>query len=177
MAGCVAKGAVVGAGSGLAGGALGKLGGAAVSKVATKLAAKDVADATANDVTKTVSKVVDGAAETAGGVDIAAGKFAQTSYSETFSKGGLFGGRTIDSVAGDLSRGALSPKDVPIDVIARDGDTLILNTRSAQALTRAGIPRGSWNVIDRTGQAAYEGRLSGQLGRNGLDSTGYEFPP
>jgi filamentous hemagglutinin len=91
------------------------------------------------------------------GVDIGAGRFALTSYSETFSKGGTFGGRTINSVAGDLHSGALSPKDVPIDVIVRDGNTLILNTRSAQALTRAGISRGSWDVIDRTGQSAYEG--------------------
>jgi hypothetical protein len=118
-----------------------------------------------------------GVATESGGVDVAAGRFAQTSYSETFSKGGLFGGRTINDVAGDLSSGVLSPKDVPINVVVRDGNTLITNTRSAQALTRAGIPRGSWNVVDQTGNPLYENLLTGQLGRNGLTSSGFEFPP
>ena len=70
----------------------------------------------------------------------------------------------------------MSPKDVSIEVIVRDGNTLIPNTRSSQALIRAGIPRSSWNVIDRTGQAVYEARLSGQLSRNGLTSYGTELP-
>ena len=109
------------------------------------------------------------------GVDIGGAKFAQKSFSETFSKGGAFSGRTIDDVAGDLRSGALTSKDVPIDVIVRDGNSLILNTRSSQALIRAGVPRSSWNVIDRTGQSAFEARLSGQLGRNGLTSSGIDF--
>ncbi len=70
----------------------------------------------------------------------------------------------------------MTPKDVPINVIVRDGNTLILNTRSATALTRAGVPRYSWNVINRTGDDFFEGLLSGQLQRNGLDSSGYVFP-
>ena len=69
-----------------------------------------------------------------------------------------------------------STADVPIDVIVRDGNSLILNTRSSQALIRAGVPRSSWNVIDRTGQAAYESRLTGQLTRNGLSSYGTALP-
>lgn len=73
-------------------------------------------------------------------VDIGSARFAQTSFSETFSKGGLFGGRTIDDVAGSLRSGAMSPKDVPIDVIVRDGNSPILNTRSSQ-VSRPG-PRG-----------------------------------
>lgn len=69
-----------------------------------------------------------------------------------------------------------SPGDVPIDVIVRDGNTLILNTRSSQALIRAGVPRSAWNVVDRTGQAAYEARLTGQLTHNGLTSAGTDLP-
>jgi hypothetical protein len=65
---------------------------------------------------------------------------------------------------------------VPINVIVRDGNTLILNTRSAQALTRAGIPRDSWNVINRTGDDFFEQLLTGQLSRNGLGSGGYTSP-
>lgn len=110
------------------------------------------------------------------GADIGRANFAQRAFSETFSRGGAFSGRTIDDVAGSLRSGAMSSKDVPIDVIVRDGNTLILNTRSSQALMRAGISRSSWNVIDRTGQAAYETRLSSQLGRNGLTSLGTELP-
>lgn len=109
-------------------------------------------------------------------VDIGGAKFAQKTFSETFSEGGTLAGRTIDDVAGDLSSGVLSPKDVPIDVIVRDGNTLILNTRSSQALTRAGVPRSAWDVIDRTGQADFEARLTGQLTRNGLTSAGTDLP-
>lgn len=65
---------------------------------------------------------------------------------------------------------------MPIDVIVRDGNPLILNTRSSQALTRAGVPRSSWTVINRTGQAEFEDRLTGQLTRNGLTSAGTDLP-
>jgi hypothetical protein len=118
-----------------------------------------------------------GVAADTGGVDIGGARFAQKSYSETFSKGGLFVGQTIDDVAGQLESGALSPKDVPINVVVRDGSTLITNTRSAQALIRAGIPRGLWNVVNQTGNPLYENLLSGQLSRNGLTSSGYDLPP
>ena len=50
--------------------------------------------------------------------------------------------------------------------------TLILNTRTSQALTRAGIPRSQWNAVDRTGVDLYEEMLSGQLSRNKLTSEG-----
>jgi hypothetical protein len=108
----------------------------------------------------------------ANGVDIAGARFAQTMVREGFQKGGLFEGRTISDVVGDLGSGALTPKDVPINVVVRDGNTLILNTRSATALTRAGVPRSSWSVINRTGDDFFEGLLNGQLRRNGLDSSG-----
>ncbi|MEZ0579281.1 RHS repeat-associated core domain-containing protein [Nocardioides sp. MH1] len=111
----------------------------------------------------------------ANGVDIAGARFAQTAVREGFQKGGLFEGRTINDVAGDLRSGALTPKDVPINVVVRDGNTLILNTRSATALTRAGVPRSSWNVLDRTGDDFFEGLLNEQLRRNGLNSSGYVF--
>jgi RHS repeat-associated protein len=105
-------------------------------------------------------------------LDIAGARFAQKTFSERFSAGGRFAGQTVDDVANQLRSGSLSAKDVPIDVIVRDGKTLILNTRSAQALTRADIPRSQWNVVNRTGDEYYEARLSGQLNRNGLDSSG-----
>jgi hypothetical protein len=69
----------------------------------------------------------------------------------------------------------LTPKDVPVNMIARVGNTLITNTRSAQALMQAGIPRASWSVIDRTGEPFFEQLLTGQLTRNGLDSSGIPY--
>lgn len=61
---------------------------------------------------------------------------------------------------------------VPIDYVIRDGKMIILNTRSAQALIKAGIPRAKWYGINRTGVAAFEARLTGQLKRNKLTSSG-----
>jgi len=98
--------------------------------------------------------------------------FAQRTYNKTFSSGGRFAGKTIDDVAGELRSGRLTPDNIPIDVIKRDGNTLILNTRSAHALERAEIPRSQWTTVDRTGSSAYEARLTGQLSRNNLASTG-----
>ena len=98
--------------------------------------------------------------------------FAQKTIGNMFSKAGKFAGQSVDDVAAALRTGKLNPSDVPIDYIVRDGNTLILNTRSAQALTNAGIPRSQWNAINRTGQAAYEARLTGQLTRNNLTSQG-----
>lgn len=105
-------------------------------------------------------------------LDVGGANFAQTTASRTFSSGGSFAGQTIDDVAGGLRSGAMSMKDVPVQVIVRDGNTLILNTRSALALEQAGIPRSAWNVVNMTGDAAAQARLAAQLARNGLDSTG-----
>lgn len=55
---------------------------------------------------------------------------------------------------------------------SRDGNTLILNTRTVRALEQAGVPRSSFNVIDQTGNDFFEGLLSGQLRRNNLTSEG-----
>jgi filamentous hemagglutinin len=101
--------------------------------------------------------------------------FAQRTFSSTF-RGGALAGRSISDVAGDLGSVALTPKDVPVGMIVRDGDSLILNTRSAQALMQAGIPRSAWSVIDQTGDPFFEELLTGQLTRNGLDSGGFGCP-
>jgi hypothetical protein len=63
-------------------------------------------------------------------------------------------------------------KNTAANYIVRDGNTLILNTRSAQALEAAGIPRPAWNAVNRTGQELFESMLTGQLERNGLTSSG-----
>lgn len=68
--------------------------------------------------------------------------------------------------------GKVNTSDIPIEYIVRDGNTLILNTRTSQALTQAGIPRNQWSTINRTGNEFFEDLLTGQLTRNGLTSAG-----
>ena len=98
--------------------------------------------------------------------------FAQKIFGKNFSSAGQFAGQSVDDVAGSLRSGSLKPSDLPIDYITRNGNTLILNTRSSQALTQASISRSQWSGINRTGNAAFEARLTGQLRRNKLTETG-----
>jgi filamentous hemagglutinin len=116
-----------------------------------------------------------GAAQARAGV-LEGAAYAQKTFSQSFSKGGKFAGQTVDGVASALNSGALSAAEVSIQYIVRNGNKLILNTRSAQALERAGIPRSQWNPVNMTGNAAAEKRLTDQLRRNGLDSSGIQRP-
>jgi RHS repeat-associated protein len=110
------------------------------------------------------------AGKTASGVVVsglaADAKFAQKTFNPMFSAEGKFAGKSVDDVAAALRSGSMKPSEIPIDYVVRDGQTLILNTRSSQALEAAGIPRSQWNAVNRTGQDFYEGLLNGQLGRN-----------
>ena len=110
-------------------------------------------------------------------------KFAQKTYSENFSRDGVkiysdLAGRQINTVS-DLSlaikTGAIKASDIEVQYIVRNGNTLILNTRTAQALTQAGVPRNSWNAVNVTGNAQFEKMLSDQLARNNLTSTGISY--
>ncbi|HEY0334572.1 MAG TPA: RHS repeat-associated core domain-containing protein [Stenotrophomonas sp.] len=142
------------------GGAAGKAGellerGAAA--LGKKLAGRagSAAAGASDDVARNVAKGVDDSA-----------KYAQKTYNPNFSKEGTFSGKTVDQVADLLKNGKLSPKDVEVNYIVRDGQQIILNTRSAQALEKAGVPRSQWNGVNRTGDGMYENLLDGQLGRN-----------
>ena len=105
--------------------------------------------------------------------------FAQTTFRSQFSATGR---RELSAIAGqpirtvdDLSnaiRGGLDPSKIPVNVIERGGNTLILNTRTVKALEQAGVPRSSFNVINRTGDELFERLLSGQLRRNNLSNRG-----
>ena len=98
--------------------------------------------------------------------------YAQRDFAEAFSAKGAFAGETVSSVAESLKSGELSAADVPVQYIVRDGNTLMLNTRSAQALEQAGVPRSEWNAVNMTGDAAAEARLTNQLKRSNLTSEG-----
>lgn len=119
-----------------------------------------------------------------GGV-LNAGRYAQTSYSSTFSAEGIriysrLAGRpinTIDDLVGAIRAGHINPSQIEVNYIVRPGGrTLILNTRTGQALEQAGIPRSQWNSINRTGDPLYERLLSEQLQRNNLTNNGIANP-
>jgi hypothetical protein len=103
-----------------------------------------------------------------GAINLAEATWAQKTFSPMFSAEGRFAGRTVDDVAGALRSGAMSAADVPIDVIIRHGQTVILNTRSSAALIRGAVPKGQWSVFNRTGESFFENMLNGQFRRNGL---------
>ena len=106
--------------------------------------------------------------------------YAQKTYSNSFSEIGrekyseLAGEpiNTIDDLVDSINTKKISISELPVEYIERDGHTLILNTRTSQALTQAGIPRSEWFTIDRTGNSLYESLLDGQLKRNKLTSEG-----
>ena len=106
--------------------------------------------------------------------------YAQKTYSDSFSEIGrekyseLAGGpiNTIDDLVDSINTKKISISELPVEYIERDGHTLILNTRTSQALTQAGIPRSEWSTINRTGNSLYESLLDGQLKRNKLTSEG-----
>ncbi|HEM3576167.1 hypothetical protein [Streptococcus suis] len=106
--------------------------------------------------------------------------YAQKTYNPKFSEAGAnkytnMVGEPILSVsdlANAIKNGKIDPSKLSIDYINRDGNILILNTRTSQALTQADIPRNQWSVIDRTGNPFFEEQLNGQLHRNKLTSEG-----
>ena len=103
-------------------------------------------------------------------------RFSQMTASPVFSDEGAFAGKTIGQLAEDLRSGAISPKDVPVQVVdGADGVKLIVNTRSSLALTRAGIPQSSWNIIDMSANQAARANIADRLFRNGLTNQGSEF--
>lgn len=101
-------------------------------------------------------------------------RYAQKEYSPIFGnhKNNPFRGKHMNEVIADLRSGKIKPWQLKIDYVVRDGNKLILNTRSAHVLELAGIPRWQWNISNRTGKHKYEKRLDMQLQRSGLNSNG-----
>lgn len=104
--------------------------------------------------------------------------FAQRSFREEFSAIGRqelsrIAGRdirTIDDLAGALKSGEVRSSSITLETVKREGVVYILNTRTAQALERAGIKKKDWKLVDKTGNSDAERRLDGQLSRNELRS-------
>ncbi len=97
--------------------------------------------------------------------------FSQISASPTFNdEGSLFYGETIGSLSRKIASNEIPASSVPIKIVVNSGTALIVNTRSALALLRAGVPQSSWNIIDAT---AEEGAAIGdRLLKNGLGPEG-----
>jgi RHS repeat-associated protein len=114
-----------------------------------------------------------GAVEDVGGTTVGADlRFSQTTASPWFSEGSLFGGQTVSDVAAQLRAGTLTPANAPIETVTIDGNTLIVNTRSALALKQAGIPPSAWNLIDQSSDAELVNSIATRLANNRLTSAG-----
>lgn len=127
-----------------------------------------------------VKKASLGAAEKG---SVADAKFAQgkINKSETFSKTGAdkyseMAGtdiKTVDDLSKAIKEGKISPSQLPVDYVVKDGEKLILNTRTSTALNRAGIPQAEWFGANKTGlpvpgagSTTFDDLLAGQLKRN-----------
>ena len=100
-------------------------------------------------------------------------RFTQTTASATF-RNGPFAGRTIGDIAGALRSGAVKPSELPIDLISRGDNQLIMNTRSSLALLRGGVSPADWVTNDVTGDPFLEQVLTERLANNGLTDAGTE---
>ena len=98
--------------------------------------------------------------------------WSQKTFGQAFSMEGKFAGQSVDDVISAVKSGKLTPDDLPIDIVSRNGVKYILNTRSSATLTEAGIPRTQWKVVNRTGEKAFEDMLTGQLKGNKLENGG-----
>jgi hypothetical protein len=111
--------------------------------------------------------------------DYGAPLFSQSSASFYFSPPSEdnsfpFAGKSIAYVADGLRDGTINPSQVPVKVVIIDGQVLAVNTRSAIALTQAGIAPQDWdieNVTDDPGVVRSIQRRLTQDGMTGGSST------
>jgi RHS repeat-associated protein len=87
--------------------------------------------------------------------------FGQLNVKSTFAHG-PFKGQSIANVAKGLRSGRISPNQLPVDYIVRNGERVALNNRSLTALRRAGIE--PTKLFDRTGITRFEKLLDSHLG-------------
>ena len=87
--------------------------------------------------------------------------FGQKGVSQFFSKKGKFKGASIADITGQLKAGSLSPDELPIEYIVRNGQKVTLNNRSLTALSQAGLKPTV--LIDKTGNAFLEKQLTERL--------------
>jgi hypothetical protein len=103
-------------------------------------------------------------------------RFSQISAGVRFQEGTgfVFQGETISAVAAKLRTGAASPAAVPVRFIIRGSTRLIVDTRSALALIRAGVVESEWVLVDITGSAE-EAAMTKRLAKSGLTDEGTDL--
>jgi filamentous hemagglutinin len=75
---------------------------------------------------------------------------------------------TINDLVRAIESGKVDPANLEIDIAVRGDVAVIMNTRTATALDRAGVPRTEWTLNNVTGNPGFETRLDAALGRNRL---------
>jgi len=94
-------------------------------------------------------------------VGMSGAKFAQNGkHSETFSKIGqnIYSKiakskiESVDDLAKALIDGKVKPSDIKVNYIVKNGEEVILNTRTSAALNRANVPMEKWNGVNVTGK-------------------------
>jgi len=91
------------------------------------------------------------------------------------AEGALFPGETIGSLASKIRAQEIPVSQVPVRIVIRGNTALIFDTRSSLALMRAGVPQETWNYINVTGDAFFEGEMTKRLFSNGLSEERAEF--
>jgi RHS repeat-associated protein len=101
-------------------------------------------------------------------------RFSQTTASSKFSLDGIFQGEKISVISSKIRSKNISPSELPVEYIIRDGTPLIVNTRSFLALLRSGIPESQIKLINKTGIPEVEARITERLAKNSLTDKGAE---
>lgn len=100
--------------------------------------------------------------------------FAQKTFNSKFSIEGIkyytnlagYEIKTIDDLASAIQGGTIKLDKLSVEIIVRDGQEYILNTRTVAALRKAGVDRKDFVVKDVTGDKLKEKLLDGQFSRN-----------
>src|SRR5262249_1816468 len=100
-------------------------------------------------------------------------KFGKQGISPTF-RNGAFAGQSVRDVAEGLENGTISPDQLPLQVITRDGVTYTMNNRSLMALRQSG--QEPTILHDVTGNPRFEDQLTERLAEIG-SSAGPDFVP
>ncbi len=154
--GMLATGATAAAASATAGGVATGVTTAAVSDDggAAEVAALETAVAEAE---AEVSQAATGAADEAGTASI---RFAQAGVSQTF-RHGEFAGQMVRDVSQRLTTGEVTPDQLPVRVISREGVMYTMNNRSLLALRLAGLEPTV--IVNVTGDPVFESQLTQRL--------------
>ncbi|HEY4867306.1 MAG TPA: RHS repeat-associated core domain-containing protein, partial [Candidatus Dormibacteraeota bacterium] len=93
--------------------------------------------------------------------------FGQRRIGPTFSREGVFKGRSIYAVAQDLRNGALDPNGIKINAFWHEGQLVAENNRSLAALSLAGLKPTNINILDSASRDTL-----GRLGQDALVGDG-----